>query len=156
MKVSDFFAELFVAGRFADSGWNVYFPRRDRGFDFIVSKPLTDGTQLLRPVQVKGKYPTAEKVDKDTYGYIGDLTELHPEMVLAIPFFSASSPEVPTCVAYLPSALVRKHSRGFRCEPASFTGGIALPRRDYARFFGEAGLQLVERPDWSRSTVGAA
>lgn len=27
MRVSDYFADLFVAGRFA---WNVYFPHRDR------------------------------------------------------------------------------------------------------------------------------
>src|SRR5437667_4951364 len=86
---------------FADSGWNVYFPHRDTGFDFIISKRI-DGTQVLRPVQVKGKYPTAEKGDKATYGYIGELTELHPEMVLAIPFFSSASPEVPNCVAYMP------------------------------------------------------
>jgi hypothetical protein len=61
VKTSDYFAELYVAGRFAEAGWNVYFPRRDRGFDFIVSKALPDGQQLLRPVQVKGKYPTDEK-----------------------------------------------------------------------------------------------
>jgi len=44
MKVSDFFAELYVAGRFADAGWNVYFPRRDRGFDFIASRLTAAGT----------------------------------------------------------------------------------------------------------------
>lgn len=155
MKVSDYFAELFVAGRFADAGWNVYFPRRDRGFDFIASKPNGVGSQLLRPVQVKGKYPTDEKTDKTTYGYIGDLTELHPEMVLAIPFFSPKSPEIPACVAYLPFSLVRKHSRGFRCEPATFVGGTPVPRRDYSKFFGESGLQLVELAEWSTLGIGA-
>jgi len=40
MAVSDYFAELYVAGKFADEGWNVYFPRCDKGFDFIVSKAL--------------------------------------------------------------------------------------------------------------------
>jgi hypothetical protein len=38
-EVHDYFAELYVAGRFADAGWNVYFLHRDAGFDFIVSKP---------------------------------------------------------------------------------------------------------------------
>ncbi len=28
MKVSDYFAELYVAGRFADAGWNMYLPHR--------------------------------------------------------------------------------------------------------------------------------
>jgi hypothetical protein len=154
VKVSDYFAELFVAGRFADANWNVYFPRRDRGFDFIVSKPTTDGNQLLRPVQVKGKYPTKEKGNKTVYGYIGELTELHPEMVLAIPFFSPAAPEIPTCVAYLPFGLVRKHSRGFRCEPATFRAGTAAPRRDYARFFDDDGLKLIEQSNWSTLAVG--
>lgn len=39
MEVSDYFAELYVAGRLADAGWNVYFPHRDKGFDFIISNP---------------------------------------------------------------------------------------------------------------------
>jgi hypothetical protein len=148
MKVSDYFAEMYVAGRFADAGWNVYFPRRDRGFDFIISRPTTNGMQLLRPVQVKGKFPTADKTDKAVYGYIGDLSELHPHMVLAIPFFSPASPEIPTCVAYMPYRMIRKHSRGFRCEPAVFRRGTAIPRRKYKMFFDERGLQLVVQPNW--------
>jgi hypothetical protein len=32
----DYFAELYVAGLMANAGWNVYFPHRDRGLDFIV------------------------------------------------------------------------------------------------------------------------
>ncbi len=156
MKVSDYFAELYTAGRFADAGWNVYFPRRDRGFDFIVSRPSAAGLQLLRPVQVKGKYPTPDKSDKDVYGYIGDLIELHPEMVLAIPFFSAALPAIPTCIAYLPLSLVRRHSRGFRCEPATFRGGTPRRRRDYAKFFDEAGLTLAEQSDWQTLTIGSA
>jgi hypothetical protein len=156
MKVSDYFAELYVAGRFADAGWNVYFPRRDRGFDFIVSRPAAGRLQFLRPVQVKGKYPTPNKGDKEVYGYIGDLTELHPEMVLAIPFFSSAAPGILTCIAYLPFSLVRKHSRGFKCEPTTFRGGTPKPRRDYAKFFDEAGLKLVEQSDWHMLTIGSA
>jgi hypothetical protein len=156
MKVSDYFAELYAAGRFADAGWNVYFPRRDRGFDFIVSKRSAAGLQLLRPVQVKGKYPSSGKGDKNVYGYIGDLTELHPEMVLAIPFFSPRSPGIPICTAYLPLSLVRRHSRGFKCEPATLRGGTPKPRRDYAKFFDEAGLKLVEQSDWRTLTIGSA
>ncbi len=157
MKVSDYFAEMYVAGRFADAGWNVYFPRRDKGFDFIVSRQTPDGMQLLRPVQVKGKYPTAEKVDKVTYGYVGELSQLHPEMVLAIPFFSAASPGTPTFVAYLPFPLIRNQaSKGFACQPATFRSGTATPRRGYAKFCDEEGLKLVEQLDWRMLTVGSA
>ncbi len=153
-KVADFFAELYVAGRFAESGWNIYFPRRDRGFDFIVSKSAGDGEQLLRPVQVKGKYPTAEKGDRTTYGYIGELSERHRDMVLAIPYFAPGAYEVPVCVAYLPLSIIRAHSRGSKCEPASLLRGVAKPRRDYAKFFGDEGLKLVERADWPTVEIG--
>jgi hypothetical protein len=65
-----------------------------------LGRVLLGGTSLprprgKRPGQVKGKYPTADKTDKNVYGYIGKLTELHPDMVLAIPFsrrFSNPSP----------------------------------------------------------------
>ncbi len=153
MKVTDYFAELYVAGRFADAGWNVYFPHRDKGFDFIASKKTEAGDYLIRPVQVKGKYPTAEKGDKNVYGYVGRLTQLHSEMVLAIPFFSNLAPGVPTCVAYVPLSLIRKHSRGFRSQPATFRDGVPSPRRDYAKFFDVSGLNLLEGTEWKNSAV---
>jgi len=150
MPKRDYFAELFVAGRFADAGWNVYFPHRDEGFDFLVAKAIDGGTQLIRPVQVKGKYPTAGKTDKPVYGYVGELSQVHPEMVLAIPFFELRrSPDVPCCIAYLPFPLIRRHSRGFRCQRATFHAGVPLPRRDHRRFFDREGLVLLERPDWN-------
>ena len=155
-EVHDYFAELYVAGRFADAGWNVYFPHRDAGFDFIVSKPHAEVGQLIRPVQVKGKYPTGEKGDKIVYGYVGRLSQTHPEMVLAIPFFSNEGPSAPTCVAYMPLKIVRPHQRGFRCEPASFHKGSAVPRRDYAKFFNDRGLALLEMLDWKDSQVSVA
>lgn len=88
-KISDYFGEMLVAGRLADAGWNIYFPRRDQGFDFIATKEV-GGRILMRPVQVKGKYPTRAKTDKAVYGYIGQLTQLHDEMVLAIPYFESN------------------------------------------------------------------
>ncbi len=153
MPVSDYFAELYVAGSFADAGWNVYFPHRDKGFDFIVSKPDENGSEVIRPVQVKGKYPTEEKGDKSVYGYVGTLSQLHSEMVLAIPFFSTALSSAPVCVAYIPRALIRKHSRGFRCQPAMFKSGVPQPRRDYARFFDAGGLKLLETSTWKDSQV---
>src|SRR4051812_11228685 len=117
MTVSDYFAELYVAGLFADAGWNVYFPHRDKGFDFIITKPHKQLGQIIRAVQVKGKYPTTEKGDKATYGYVGKLTAMHPEMVLAIPYFSHETPGIPLCVAYMPPSQIKPHIRGYRCEP---------------------------------------
>jgi hypothetical protein len=69
-ETRDSFAELYVAGVLADVGWNVYFPRRDQGFDFIITKQVGESI-ILRPVQVKGKYPTADKTAKATYGFVG-------------------------------------------------------------------------------------
>src|SRR4051812_34072215 len=100
-ETRDIFAELYVAGSLADAGWNVYFPTRDIGFDFIVTK--TVNTQIaIRPVQVKGKYPTAGKGDVDFYGYGGRVSQLHREMVLAIPFFATTRSPAPAHVAYMP------------------------------------------------------
>jgi hypothetical protein len=150
----DYFAELFVAGRFADAGWNVYFPHRDEGFDFIVAKNVGKDHQLIRPVQVKGKYPREGKTDKAVYGYVGDLSQIHPEMVLAIPFFAGVSADIPLCIAYLPFSVVRPHAtRGFRCEPAKFAGSVAVPRRDHRLFFDAEGLRLLEGDNWNMTTV---
>ena len=85
-KIFDQLAELHVAGLFAEAGWNVYFPHRDKGFDFVAVK-LAQEEFIIRPVQVKGKYPEEGKKDYKAYGYIGKLTQRHPEMVLAIPYF---------------------------------------------------------------------
>lgn len=103
----DYFAELYVAGIFGDAGWSVYFPKRDVGFDFVASKEVEGGV-LLRPVQVKGLYPTKLKKDKVTYGYQGELTAVHPAMVLALPFFAAHERgAAPEQVAYMPFSQLR-------------------------------------------------
>lgn len=148
----DYFAEMYVAGVLADAGWNVYFPRRDQGFDFIITKQVGDRV-LVRPVQVKGKYPELDKGDRATYGYIGDLTALHPDMVLAIPYFPTDIASVaPTCVAYMPRAQVRpQQGRGWRCEPAKFSGGMAVPRRDFQQYFNRPGVAFMEQAGWELS-----
>jgi hypothetical protein len=153
-SVSDYFAELYVAGRFADAGWNVYFPHRDQGFDFIISKHDGNGDQILRPVQVKGKYPTEEKGSRSAYGFVGKLTQMHADMVLAIPFFQTGASDMPSCTAYMPRSLIKPNSRGFRCKPASFKFGKPSPRPGYQKFFGADGLKLLEDPNWRDSTVG--
>lgn len=57
---NDYFAELYVAGSMAKAGWNVYFPHRDKGFDFIISKLIGGKRWVVRPVQVKSKTPRNE------------------------------------------------------------------------------------------------
>ena len=147
MKTSDYFAELHVAGRLADAGWDIYFPHRDKGFDFVISKKV-NGVLLLRPVQVKGKYPSGDKTDKAVYGYVGRLTETHPEMVLAIPYFSASSPEMPVCIAFMSLASVKQQSRGYRCQPATYRKGEPKPRREYQKFFDAQGVFRLDSLNW--------
>jgi len=149
-KSRDLFAELYVAGALADAGWHIYFPKRDFGFDFIITKQV-GGAIIIRPLQVKGKYPTSSKGDKAQFGYTGELSQLHPEMVLAIPFFSTTRVHSPSCVAYIPRKLIRQHSKypdRFTSFPALFRGGTAEPRRDYRRFFDEVGIQFMESSDW--------
>jgi hypothetical protein len=156
MKHSDYFAELYVAGRFAEHGWNVYFPRRDNGFDFIICKHGIDKNPVIRPVQVKGKYPTEEKTNKNVYGFSGKLSQVHPEMVLVIPFFDSTAREVPLFTVYLPRTLVRTSTKGhYRSVPAVFKGGKPHPRRDYSRFVGDDGIRLLEAPGWSTFGVEA-
>ncbi len=150
-EVRDYFAELYVAGVLADKGWNVYFPHRDEGFDFIISKEIVAGKKLkflIRPVQVKGKYPTDFKTDKNVYGFIGNLTQTHPEMVLAIPYFSSRPSTKPIFVAYMPYSQIKKHARGCRCEPASFKNGAPIMRPYYVKFFDDSGVQILEKASW--------
>ncbi|MHB1081617.1 MAG: hypothetical protein ACYC67_19670 [Prosthecobacter sp.] len=146
----DYFAEMYVAGILADSGWNIYFPRRDQGFDFIITKEI-QGRMVVRPVQVKGLYPTKTKTDKSVYGYTGRLTQLHPDMLLAIPFFSTDAAGVaPIHIAYMPRSRIRKQaSRGYRCVPAQFLSGVAIPRKESRRYFDSGGIAAMESPTWN-------
>ena len=145
-------AELYVAGLFTQDGWRVYFPHSDDGFDFIAAKLLPDGV-LLRPVQVKGKYPKGDKSDKNVYGYIGELSQIHPEMVLAIPYFATSDLPVLRHVAFMPFYKIGKHARGLKCEPAKFIAGAASPRRDQLKYFDREGLQRLSNRDWSKEAL---
>lgn len=151
MDVTDYSAELYVAGRFADLGWNVYFPHRDEGFDFIVTKHIEGLGEVIRPVQVKGKYPQSGKKDNPVYGYVGKLTKIHPEMVLAIAYYSLRDPKDPVFVAYNPLSEIKKHSRGFRCQPARYVNEEPVQRPGFVHFFDDEGLRLVEAVDWGQT-----
>lgn len=144
----DYFAEMYVAGIMADHGWNVYFPRRDKGFDFIITRPHGDRT-LLRPVQVKGKYPEEKKGNATYYGYNGRITAFHHDMVLALPYFLSDVTGVaPVHIAYMPRSRIKASSRGFSCNPACFRDGEPQPRRDFKKYFDADGLKALESPTW--------
>lgn len=138
-------AELYVAGLLANAGWSVYFPRRDEGIDFIVTK-LVRGKLLVRPIQVKGKYPTATKTNKKRYGLRGKLTQVHPHMILAIPYFPTDNTETaPSCVAYMPYKKIKGDSpTRCRCQPARFRDGIVVPLDGCKKYFDSKGLARLE------------
>lgn len=149
-KGRDLFAELYVAGVLTDAGWHVYFPKRDFGFDFIITKRVAD-TIIIRLVQVKGKYATKGKRDSDQYGFAGELTQIHLEMVLAIPFFTTARVHSPNHIAYLPRSLIREHSKEsgwFTSVPARFVNGLPEPRPHYRRFFDADGIDIMEAVSW--------
>lgn len=150
-KTRDYFAELYVAGIFGDAGWAVYFPKRDVGFDFMVSKQVGQH-MLIRPVQVKGLYPTQEKTNKVVYGFRGKLTAVHPDMILVLTFFDATERGVaPETIAYMPFSEIKRPSSGaYRCQPATFKAGHAVARRESAQYFDERGLLATESPHWGR------
>lgn len=144
-KTRDVFAEYYVAGLFADAGWEIYSPHRDRGFDLIVAKNISKKMVIL-PVQVKGLYPTDTKTNKAAYGYTGKLSALHPSMILALPFFHTDySKPSPAFTAFMPFSEIRSSSRGYRCHPAIFRDGRPSPRRDFAKFCDADGLSLLEQ-----------
>ena len=145
----DYFAEMYVAGLLADAGWNIYFPRRDKGFDYIITREH-DSSVVVRPVQVKGLYPTVDKGDRPAFGYKGKLSVLHPAMVLVLVYFNAGATEgTPQHIAYMPGRQIRVRSRGgYRCVPATLRGGLVAPRRDFAQYFDGPGLVALGQPNW--------
>lgn len=145
----DYFAEMYVAGNLADNGWNIYFPRKDLGFDFIITKPVGDRI-IVRPVQVKGKYPQVEGRNLPTFGYIGQLSQLHNDMVLAIPYFSTNIHcAAPEHVAYMPRTEIRiQRGSGYACRPARCRNGRVEPRRDFRKYFDSEGMLFMESAEW--------
>ncbi|MEO8351199.1 MAG: hypothetical protein ABI680_05670 [Chthoniobacteraceae bacterium] len=153
VSTRDLFAELYVAGLLADAGWHLYFPKRDYGFDFIATKAVR-GSIVIRPVQVKGLYPTASKKSKGVYGYSGRLTQLHSDMVLAMPFFPTTREPSPLFTAFLPFCQARPRGTKpgqYYAFPASFRDGAPVMRRNFRRFFDATGLQLMETEDFTNA-----
>lgn len=141
----DYLAEHYAAGIFGDNKWNVYFPHRDEGIDFIATK-MIDGELRILPVQVKGLYPTKEKTDKDAYGFSGRLSQTHKDLVLVLVFFDTDHEILhPQDIAFVPFSKVKKTPRGFRFNPCKFKNGKAIPRRDHKNYFNKIGLLELEK-----------
>jgi hypothetical protein len=145
----DEFAEHYVAGVFADAGWCIYFPHRDQGFDFVVTKKTARG-MVLRPVQVKGKYPEATTVIRRNYGYRGMLTATHPSMVLAIPLFTAIKKlPHPAYIAYMPFGKIAPgEDSELTCYPAQLVEGNIVPKDTFRQYFDDEGLNALGSEDW--------
>jgi hypothetical protein len=148
--IRDYFAEMYVAGLLADADWNLYFPRRDKGFDYIITREVGTGV-LVRPVQVKGLYPTAEKGDRVAYGFRGRLSALHPDMALILVYFPPGAVEgTPQHIAYMPRGQVRPRARGgYRCVPSSLRAGAVVPRPDFLAYFDGPGLAAMGQVAWA-------
>jgi hypothetical protein len=75
-------------------------------------------------------------------------------MVLVLPFFSANERgAAPEQIAYMPINEFKKPIRGgYRCVPARFEAGHAIPRREFAQYFGHQGLVATESPMWGVNT----
>lgn len=146
-KLRDQFAEMYVAGCFMDAGWQVFFPHRDEGFDFIAAKRTPTGT-FLRPVQVRGCYrQPGARAKKSAYGKgLITLSQTHPDMVVAMPFFSEQSPHHPHGVVYLrlPDLKTNGVKGNLYSYPAQLVEGVARPRPSYEGLFGAAGLARLE------------
>jgi len=155
-NVRDEFAELYVAGLFADRKWTVYFPRRDKGFDFIVTKQ--QGNEILvRPVQVKGVYPEEFKKGGRSFGRTMKLTAIHPQMVLAMPFFEYSIDKSPSpkFVGFFPIKPSKKEEGKHQIHPALLNDGVISIRRDYQIYFGEGGIGKIEKGNWGAKSKTA-
>jgi hypothetical protein len=158
-RLSGLAAELIVAAQLVDHGWNIYSPHVDEGFDFIAVKPLPEGNILMRPVQVRGRYPEVVR-NRSVYGKRNSrLSQLHDEMVFALPYFKEKDGIYQlVTVAFLPKEqinVVKKRTRNaekdeFYCTalPAKVREGTISARRDYEIFFDGPGIEAMYRADW--------
>jgi hypothetical protein len=143
-------AEFLVLQQFVDRRWEIYFPYRDKGFDFVVSKRI--GSQILwRPIQVKGIYPTVKKKDRRDIGLRGKLSRLDPHMVLAMPFFKPGNSRSPVFIAYIPLSKIRQNPKLDRphwCLAASHRSGSPRKKSQFEQHYDTQGLKEVENPAW--------
>lgn len=145
------FAELYAAGLFADRGWTVYFPRADKGFDFIATLPRGEN-MLVRPVQVKGVYPEKIKKGGKPFGRTLKLTAFHPQMVLVMPFFEYTPEKAasPTHVGFFAVKPLETEDGKHKFHPALLKGGKITIRKSYQTYFGNEGIEAVANQQWGK------
>jgi hypothetical protein len=141
----DYFAELYVAGLMGDNGRNVYFPKRDIGFDFIATKSI-ESSVLIRPVQVKGLYPSEAKKDKTGYGYIGTLSQVHDDMVLVLPYFPRTASALRLFA--LPSCLALRFAHSWAGDIRASPQNSSRDALNHGRHFGSS-LALTGCATWN-------
>ena len=158
-KLSGLSAELTVAAQMVEYGWNIYSPHRDLGFDFIASLPLEGGKVIMRPVQVRGRFPES----MEDVPYLGkqkiELSQWHDEMVLAMPFFRTDDGlQKLVTVAFMPYYQLRakadKAKKWFACLPAKIANREIIPRPYFKKFFDGPGIQLMAMRDWKLTPIG--
>lgn len=115
----------------------------------MMATKLVNNQIIIKPIQVKGLYPSKTKKDKRAYGYTGKLTQTHSDMILALVYFSPTeikNPyEAPIHIAWMTRENIKPVKKGFNCPPAQIKSGKIVPRRDFRKFFDEDGLKRVER-----------
>jgi hypothetical protein len=154
MPIEGIPSELAVAAYLAQHDWHIYYPRRDVGFDFIVSK-LVGGGMLLRPVQVRSRRPRGQS-DRKYFGHQRTkLSQTHPEMVLAMPFYDSGHVLRPLFIGFFPWSQIHANRDGerYHCLPAKVSGGRISIRRDFRKFFDDAGCTLMEREDFREQQI---
>jgi hypothetical protein len=129
------------------AGWDIYFPHRDFGFDFIAIKQQGKDI-LIRPVQVKGKYPDKDKENWKHYGFWDNLSAVHRDMVLVIVYFSVPERSI-DFIVYMPESEIDPQKDGrYKCEPAMFKEGQSILKDKYKEYADEWGLQRLDDPSW--------
>jgi len=118
-----------------------------------VASKQVGGKVILRPVQVRGKNPTAEKVARPAYPWIGELSRVHEEMAIVVCYFSTDhNTPASDNIAFVPFALLIPSSKGrYRFTAVSFKNGTTNSWQKCRRLFGVEALAAMESPCWAQA-----
>jgi hypothetical protein len=110
---------------------------------------------IVRPVQVKGKFPETTTAVRKKYGYRGRLTAIHKDMVLAIPLFTSLERLAhPDCIAFMPLSTITEPKKGlYWCAPAKLEKGKVSAKESFKHYFGEDGIRYVESTNFGNTSL---